>query len=781
MKKNKINFKTLALLLLLAPNVYGVDQSVVVSNPVNDPATIISGDISGDTTSQIDFKSLTDQIKKTQSILYKLQRRIGAKNSVFTDSCELLPEIKKVVQILDEQTSNPQFYQQKDDILTMHMLTQQFVDFFIETIKIQKKSETSIDTILKNFKKTPISVACLEQLAKDNEFLENYANLYGRSKTQELIRKIEALNERWELFSKSKKVAKFTLGAAICAGSISLALYSFITKADKENDLAKALKENPILAKILSNSKLTFSLMMGGLAVEASKNADIFKLKDNYFNDAFKFAQKKYDELVEKIRKKYVSLGGTVEEKHTSGNKAGVPNYAFNDVSGLEEIKKELESSILNPISYGIKNDLPFRIPHGWLFKGISRSGKSFMAEALAGEIRKLLPNTLFWKISADEVRILGFHQIIDLAKNHNTPLVVFIDEIDLWNLNREGDKEKNRLHDLLINLSSLNETKNKKPVIVIGATNLVDSLDSALRQAGRFERELEFTYPTEDERLEFLTKILKDERIENLDELTVYAINTNLANQSFETVKNCVDKAIQLAESCAPKYEHFIAAIDSLVYCIKPHGINQFCEEDFKLCAVYQAGKSFMETRLNGIGTVARVTILPVLPRPETDCKDKTTLAKLGETFRRSTQKRCSETTNGILNEIKILVAGSLAQQIVLKDQDLKNNQKDLTKALELLIKLEANGINTAKLPSEILKECEVKAYQKLATIKEEVFNILTQDKEKIVEIAKFLLSKKTVDGQIIDQLAASAEQLAEQEKLQQLLEEQLKNTSSN
>ena len=132
-------------------------------------------------------------------------------------------------------------------------------------------------------------------------------------------------------------------------------------------------------------------------------------------------------------------------------------------------------------------------------------------------------------------------------------------------------------------------------------------------------------------------------------------------------------------------------------------------------------------------------------------------------------------------MNEIKILVAGSSAQQIVLNDQDLKNNQKDLTKALELLIKLEANGINTTKLPLEILKECEVKAYQKLATIKEEVFNILIQDKEKITDIARYLLNKKTVDGQIIDQLAASDEQKAEQEKLEKLLEEQLKNASSN
>ena len=47
-------------------------------------------------------------------------------------------------------------------------------------------------------------------------------------------------------------------------------------------------------------------------------------------------------------------------------------------------------------------------------------------------------------------------------AKEFEKPLVVFIDEIDLWNLNRDGDKEKSKLHDLLINLSSLNETKNK-------------------------------------------------------------------------------------------------------------------------------------------------------------------------------------------------------------------------------------------------------------------------------------------------------------------------------
>ena len=403
------------------------------------------------------------------------------------------------------------------------------------------------------------------------------------------------------------------------------------------------------------------------------------------------------------------------------------------------------------------------------------------MAEALAGEIRKLLPETLFWKVSADEIRAAGFKQILKFAKEFEKPLVVFIDEIDLWNLNRDGDKEKSKLHDLLINLSSLNETKNKKPVIVIGATNLVDSLDPALRQAGRFERELEFTYPTEEERLEFLAKTLKDERIDNLDAITVYEINSNLANQSFETVKNCVDKAIQLAESSVPKYEHFIEAIDSLVYCIKPHGINQYSEEDFKLSAVYQAGKSFMETRLNGIGSIARVTILPVLPRPANDCKDKSTVAKLGETFRRSTQKETSKTKSSILNDIKILIAGSIAQQIVLYDQDLKNNQKDLTQALELLVKLEANGIDKEKLPAQILKECEIRSYQQLETIKKEISEILIEDKVKLVEIARCLLTKKTVDGQIIEQIAASDGQKADLEKLQKLFEEQLQASGSN
>jgi ATP-dependent Zn protease len=773
MKNKKINFKNLTLILLLAPNIYCVDQSQVN----NSHETVVSAG----TESRIDFKSLTDQIKRTQSILYKLQRRLGAKNSVFTDTCELLPEIKKVVQILDEQTSNPQFYLEKENILAMFVLTQQLVEFFIETIKSQKKSDNSIDQILKDFESNQItSTYSVEHLVKNNEFLENYANLYGRSKTQEFIRKIESLNDDYQIISRTKKAAKFAAGTAICAGSFSYALY-LLLKTDKENELSKLLCKNPIISKILSNTKLNLSLLLGGLTIEAWKYASYLKVKELYFNDAFKFAHEKYDEFIEKIKKKYVSLGGTIEENNTSGNKAGSPNYTFDDVSGLEEIKKELDSSILKPISYGMQNDLPFRIPHGWLFKGISRSGKSFMAEALAGEIRKILPDTLFWKISADEIRAYGFQQIIKAAKDFNQPLVVFIDEIDLWNLNRDGDKEKNRLHDLLINLSSLNETKNKKPVIVIGATNLVDSLDPALRQAGRFERELEFTYPTEDERFEFLAKTLKDERIENLDDYTVYEINANLANQSFETVKNCVDKAIQLAESCAPKFEHFIEAIDSLVYCIKPHGINQYCDEDFILCAVYQAGKSFMETRLNGMHTLARVTILPVLPRPETDCKDKATISKLGETFRRSTQKRCSETTSGILNEIKILVAGSLAQQIVLNDQDFKNNQKDLTKALELLVRLEANGINTEKLPAKILKECEVKAYQKLDTIKEEVFNILNQDKAKIEDIARYLLNKKTVDGRIIAQLAASTEQLAEQEKLIKEHQEQLKQASSN
>lgn len=771
MKNNKINFKILSLLLLMMPKAYCA-EAAVVDNTTSQVANIA--------TNVINLKKLTGEIKISQKILYKLLRRLEAKNSVFKDSCEILAELKKVVQLLDEQTSNPQFYKEENDVLTIIQITQQFVEFFIETIKSGKKSENSIDNIIKDFKQAETSGDLIfEQLAKDNKFLENYADLYGRTKTQEFIRKFEALNDSYQLVSRAKKVAKFTTGVAICTGSLSYALY-LLLKADKEGELGKMLNENPIISKVLSNTKLNLSLLMGGLAVEASKYTGYFKVKDLYFKDTIDFANEKYNKLIDKIKKKYVSLGGTVEETANNGGDTYSPNYTFNDVSGLVEIKKELESSILKPIEYGLQNELPFRIPHGWLFKGISRSGKSYMAEALAGEIKKLLPNTLFWKVSANLIRNIGFQTIFEIAKYHSEPMVIFIDEIDLWNLNRDGDKEKNKLHDLLINLSSLNETKNKRPVIVIGATNLVDSLDPALRQAGRFERELEFTYPTEEERFEFLLKILKNERIDNLDELTVCEINTHLCAQSFETVKNCVDKAIQLAECCAPKYEHFIEAIDSLVYSIKPHGIHQYSDDDFKLSAVYQSGKAFMETRINGIGSIARVTILPVLPRPSNDCKDKTTVTKLGETFSSCLYKKCSETTTNILNDVKILVAGSIAQKVLLNDQDIKNNQKDLSIALELLIKLEANGVKLEKLPAKILEECEIKAYQKLETIKSEILDIINQEKTKINEIAKYLLKLKTLDGKIIDQLAASEEQKAEQKKLQEMLEEYLKKSNS-
>ena len=86
-----------------------------------------------------------------------------------------------------------------------------------------------------------------------------------------------------------------------------------------------------------------------------------------------------------------------------------------------------------------------------------------------------------------------------------NKPSIIFIDEIDAITPKRESaqrEMERRIVAQFLTCMDDLAD-EGSKPVIVIGATNRPDSLDSALRRAGRFDHEIGLGVPNEDARME--------------------------------------------------------------------------------------------------------------------------------------------------------------------------------------------------------------------------------------------------------------------------------------
>lgn len=196
------------------------------------------------------------------------------------------------------------------------------------------------------------------------------------------------------------------------------------------------------------------------------------------------------------------------------------PTTTLSSLGGLQAITTQLMElvglPILHPEIYLTTGVEP---PRGILLYGPPGCGKTTIASALAGELQ--VP---FINVSAPSV-VSGMsgesekklRDIFEEAKSL-APCIIFLDEIDAITPKRDGgaqrEMERRIVAQLLTSMDELTlENTGGKPVIVLGATNRPDSLDSALRRAGRFDREILLNVPNEEQRcaiLKTMTDTLK-------------------------------------------------------------------------------------------------------------------------------------------------------------------------------------------------------------------------------------------------------------------------------
>ena len=726
------------------------------------------------------------EIQKLQAAIFKLQRRICHSDSPYYNQ-EVADNLNKARTFIDSNLNDGYFYTNQSKIEDVLIKSYLLSEYLIELL--QRTNKGSIDDAFNKNVEDKIE-DILEKFTKNNAVFAELADDYGRTTTQKLINKFEKFEAKHNLFRKTVITAGALTGIALIlyksgyfaewdlignpntSATDALIAEKLAAQALSQASVQDAAEGSKAVADAAQSSELTKKAVPAALSLAALERSGILKIVSEplYTISITKLLEKALESGkttaingLNSLKRLYRKMGGTISE--TTANGFHGPRYTFDDVSGLEAIKQEIRNSLLEPISRGLQNDLPFSIPHGWLLKGSSRSGKSYMAEAIAGELAQLLPNVQYYGISADAIKYLGFREIIERVGSR-APCVLFIDEIDLWNLNRDSKGPNEHLNDLLINLSNLNEKQTRKPIIVIAATNLPDKLDPALRQPGRFERELEFTYPSQQERLDYLTTLLEKERI-NISKEELDLINNRLNNQPFEAIESCVRYARQLAGNQPPQIVHFIASIDEGIYCIKPYGLNQISDDELVTTAAYQAGKTIASLVFTPKEEITRVTILPVRPRPSSDCKNRNTIVKLGEIFLADKPKATIITKADMLNKAKVLMAGPVSQEIVLGTSTPQYREQDQMDAMDLLIKVAADGLDIESMPKKVLENLQAKAFEQYQQIKAELKEALMPYKEKIVAIALALKQAKTIDALEIPRLMLSKE---EAEALQQL-----------
>lgn len=199
------------------------------------------------------------------------------------------------------------------------------------------------------------------------------------------------------------------------------------------------------------------------------------------------------------------------------------PDIKLSSLGGLQSITSQLMElvglPILHPEVYLSTGVEP---PRGVLLYGPPGCGKTTIANALAGELQ-----VSFISISAPSI-VSGMsgesekklREVFEEAKSL-APCIVFIDEIDAITPKRDGgaqrEMERRIVAQLLTSMDELTlSNTDGKAVIVLGATNRPDSLDSALRRAGRFDREILLSVPDENQRCSILKTMTTSLKLQN-------------------------------------------------------------------------------------------------------------------------------------------------------------------------------------------------------------------------------------------------------------------------
>ena len=454
----------------------------------------------------------------------------------------------------------------------------------------------------------------------------------------------------------------------------------------------------------------------------------------------------------------------------------------FKDVAGAEEAKQELEEVVeflKHPQKY---NDLGAKIPKGVLLYGPPGTGKTLLAKAVAGEA-----GVPFFSISGSDfvemfvgVGASRVRDLFDQAKK-SAPCIVFIDEIDAVGRQRGAglggghDEREQTLNQLLVEMDGFSANEG---IIMIAATNRPDILDPALLRPGRFDRQIVVDRPDIKGRTEILKVHVKGKPIGQDVNLDVIAQRTpgftgadlsNLVNEAALLTARKDKKAINMPEM-EEAAERVIMGPER-----KSRVIS---DKEKRLTAYHEGGHTIVGMLLEHTDPVHKVTIIP---RGRAG----------GYTLSLPKEDKYYATRSEMLDELKVLLGGRVAEALVLKEIS-SGASNDLQRATQLARQMICEygmsenigpvtfghrqdqvflGRDIARdkdYSEEVAAEIdkEVRSFMEDAYAATE--RLLSDNIDKLHVIAKALMEKETLEEEEINQLVKYGHILTAEEKLQ-------------
>ncbi len=414
----------------------------------------------------------------------------------------------------------------------------------------------------------------------------------------------------------------------------------------------------------------------------------------------------------------------------------------FTDIAGNDEAKDSVADIIdfmKNPTKY---ERFGAKMPRGICLYGSPGTGKTLMARAIAGEA-----GVPFFAVSgSDFVQMyvgVGASRIRELFKKAREAgkAVIFIDEIDALGKKRNSvngnDEREQTLNALLTEMSGFD---NKSGIVVIAATNRLDTLDEALLRPGRFDRQIEISLPDVNARQRILEYYLKDRplaedvNVAELAKTTVY-----FSGAMLECLVNEAAILAAKAESVFINHEHFDKAHSIILAGSEKQDRSFISEHDRNVTAYHEAGHALISKLLLPENTVSKITIIPSTKGAGGFCIN-------------IPKEKLFYTKQDLASQICVSFGGRCAEELIFGDDNITTGaSNDIEKATSLLKDYVARfGMGSGLLNLNMFDEGNKGLYEQCLALSDSLYTkcktLLTENRKILEIIAQELLTKETL-----------------------------------
>ena len=433
----------------------------------------------------------------------------------------------------------------------------------------------------------------------------------------------------------------------------------------------------------------------------------------------------------------------------------------FDDVEGVDEAEESLQEIVDYLHDPGKYKEIGASMPKGVLLVGPPGTGKTMLAKAVAGEA-----DVPFFSMSGSEfVEMfvgMGASKVRDLFKQakEKAPCIVFIDEIDAIGQKRNtggmggNDEREQTLNQLLTEMDGF---EGNNGVIILAATNRPESLDPALTRPGRFDRRVPVELPDLKGREAILKVHAKKVRI--ADDVDWNRIARMASGASGAELANIINEAALRAVRDGRKFATQADLEESIEVVIAGYQKkNAIMSDKEKMTVAYhEIGHALVAALQTHSAPVQKITIVP------------RTSGALGYTMQVEEGNHYLMTKEEIENKIATFAGGRAAEEIAVGSisTGASNDIEQATRLARAMITrygmsdefdmVALETVNNEYLGGDASLACSVETQtqidrQVVALVKmqhEKARKLLTENREKLEQLARFLYDKETITGE--------------------------------